>query len=369
MPAGLYLHVPFCLTKCSYCDFYSVTDTSLIAAFLKALQQEMAIFENSQSQFDTLYLGGGTPSLPAADEISDVINQVHRHFIFTADAEITLEANPDDVTPAKLRLGKKLGVNRLSLGVQSLDDKELQFLGRRHTAAQAQQAIILARQAGFDNLGIDLIYALPGQTATGWLATLQAVLKFEPEHLSCYQLTIGKNTPLGKRQARGEIEPLDEEQQRRFFLLTAAYLEDRGYRHYEISNFARGEQHIARHNSKYWQQVPYLGLGPAAHSFDGRVRRWNVSSLATYCRLLGEGRAPTAGEELLTDGQLHLENLCLGLRTKNGVALADLINSPLAQQALAGFCEAGLLKIEQDRVLPTRRGFLVADSLALMLSE
>ena len=321
------------------------------------------------SQFDTLYLGGGTPSLLAANEISDIFNQMDRHFILTADAEITLEANPDDVTPEKLRLWKELGVNRLSLGVQSLNDAELRFLGRRHTAAQARQAIILAREAGFDNLGVDLIYALPGQTEAGWLATLQAVLAFEPEHLSCYQLTIEKNTPLGKKQARGEIEPLDEEQQRSFFLLTAEYLEDRGYRHYEISNFARGERHISRHNTKYWQQVPYLGLGPAAHSFDGRVRRWNVSSVAAYCRLLGEGRAPTAGEELLTSSQRHLETLCLGLRTKNGVALADLTHFPQARQTLTSFCEAGLLKIEEDRARPTREGFLVADSLALMLSE
>ena len=292
-----------------------------------------------------------------------------RHFILTADAEITLEANPDDITPAKLRLWRELGVNRLSLGVQSLNEAELRFLGRRHTATQARQAIMLAREASFDNLGVDLIYALPGQTEADWLATLEAVLALEPEHLSCYQLTIGKNTPLGKKQARGEIEPLDEEQQRSFFLITAEYLEDRGYRHYEISNFARGERHISRHNTKYWQQVPYLGLGPAAHSFDGQARRWNVSAVAAYCRLLGEGRAPTGGEELLTSSQRHLENLCLGLRTKNGVALADLTNFPQARQTLTSFCEAGLLKIKGDRVRPTREGFLVADSLALLLSE
>ena len=174
---------------------------------------------------------------------------------------------------------------------------------------------------------------------------------------------------MGKKQAQGQIEPVGEEQQRAFFLLTAKYLEDRGYRHYEISNYARGERHISRHNSKYWQQVPYLGLGPAAHSFDGRMRRWNVTSVEEYCRLLGEGRAPIAGEELLTETQRRLEALCLGLRTRLGVALADLTPFPQANQTLAGFCQAGLLKVEQGRARPTREGFLVADSLALMLSE
>ena len=253
--------------------------------------------------------------------------------------------------------------------MQSLDEAELRFLGRRHSAVQARQALDLARQAGFDNLGVDLIYALPGQTETGWLATLEGVLAWQPEHLSCYQLTLEEHTPLGQSWVRGEFRPADEEQQRAFFLLTAEYLEARGYLHYEISNFARGESCLSRHNAKYWQQVPYLGLGPGAHSFDGRARRWNVPSVADYCRLLGEGRAPTAGEEHLTAAQRHLEILCLGLRTQLGVALADLSHFPQAAQTLAGCCQAGLLHVDQGRARPSREGFLVADSLALMLSE
>ena len=306
------------------------------------------------------------PSLLAADEINDIITKVHRNFFLTADVEITLEANPDDVNPEKLRLWKDLGVNRLSLGVQSLNDLELRLLGRRHNAVQARRAVKLAREAGFANLGVDLMYALPGQTEADWLATLEAVLDLAPEHLSCYQLTMEEHTPLGRKQARGEIEAVDEERQRSFFLLTSEYLEDRGYLHYEISNFSRGVDYFSRHNTKYWQQVPYLGLGPAAHSFDGQKRRWNVASVAAYCRLLGEGRAPIAGQEMLTPSQRHLETLCLGLRTKKGVNLADLTHFP---QALTNFCEAGLLKIEQGHARPTTEGFLVADSLALMLSE
>ncbi len=366
---GLYLHVPFCLTKCRYCDFYSSTDYSHVGAFITSLEQEMRLYCTCHPLFDTLYLGGGTPSLLAAPDLSNIFDKISKYFSLTADAEITLEANPDDVTAAKLRLWQELGVNRLSLGVQSLNDAELRFLGRRHTADQARQAMILARAAGFSNLSVDLIYALPGQTEAGWLTALQAVLEFEPEHLSCYQLTIEKNTPLGKKQALGEIEPMAEELQRSFFLRTAEFLRARGYRHYEISNFARGEHHIARHNTKYWQQVPYLGLGPAAHSFDGRARRWNVASVSEYCHLLGEGRAPVAGEEILTQTQCRLEALCLGLRTSQGVALAAFSHFPQARQTLANLCAAGLLTIEQDRARPTAEGFLVADSLALMLSD
>ncbi len=365
---GLYLHVPFCQSKCHYCDFYSLADQSLVHAWLQALKQEITLYLNRHALYDTLYLGGGTPSLLTTAHIQ-ILFSLLQVFRLTDDAEITLEANPDDVTPEKLRLWKELGVNRLSLGVQSLNEAELLFLGRRHTAAQALEALKWAREAGFDNLGVDLMYAQPGQTEAGWLATLKGALAWQPEHLSCYQLTIEANTPLGKKRAQGQIEPVSEEQQRAFFLLTAAYLEERGYLQYEISNYARGDRHISRHNSKYWRHVPYLGLGPAAHSFDGSIRRWNVSSVEEYCRLLGEGRAPKAGEELLTATQRRLEALCLGLRTRQGVALADLNHFPQANQVLEGFCQAGLLKIRQGRARPTREGFLVADSLALMLSE
>jgi oxygen-independent coproporphyrinogen-3 oxidase len=365
---GMYLHVPFCLTKCYYCDFYSIADQSLVRTWLQAMKKEITLYLNKFVPFETLYIGGGTPSLLTGSQIQILFSRLQA-FRITADAEITLEANPDDITPEKLRLWKALGVNRLSLGVQSLNDLELRFLGRRHTAAQAWQALNLAREAGFDNLSTDLIYGLPGQNTAGWIETLEAILAFGLEHLSCYQLTIEEHTLLGKKQAQGEFKPATEELQRTMFLLTAEYLEDRGYLHYEISNFSRGERYISRHNSKYWQQVPYLGLGPAAHSFDGRRRWWNVRSLEEYCRMLGEGRAVVAGEELLTETQQRLETLCLGLRTRQGVALADLDHFSQARHVLEGYCQAGLLEVSRGRARPTREGFLVADSLALMLSE
>ncbi len=303
MRPGLYLHIPFCQTKCPYCDFYSITNKSLMPSWLEALEQEINLCQNAAelSRFDSVYLGGGTPSLLSAKELTGIVTPIQQHFMLTATAEITLEANPDDVTPEKLRLWKEFGVNRLSLGVQSIKRSGARFLGRRHDAAQARHALILAREAGFDNLGVDLMYALPRQTEAGWQATLEGVLAWQPEHLSCYQLTIEANTPLGEKRAQGQLKPVAEEQQRAFFLLTSEFLEARGYLHYEISNFARGKHNISRHNTKYWQHVPYLGLGPAAHSFDGRVDAGITGPWSEYCRVLAEGRAPIAGEELFTE--------------------------------------------------------------------
>ncbi|HAY21469.1 MAG TPA: coproporphyrinogen III oxidase [Desulfobacterales bacterium] len=391
---GLYLHVPFCKTKCPYCDFYSITDDSLVFAWLQALEKEIDLLNRKSvrcrsragtnilpavgpghdarafgcSRFDTFYLGGGTPSCLGQDEISAVFDLIRQGFVFTKDAEITLEANPDDVTADRLHLWGRLGVNRLSLGVQSLLDAELRFLSRRHDALQARQALSLAREAGFENLGVDLMYGLPGQTKDNWLATLDGILVFQPEHLSCYQLTIEENTPLAAKRAQGLIKPLPEEQQRDFFLLTSQYLEEQGYLHYEVSNFARNEPCISRHNSKYWRHSPYLGLGPAAHSFDGRLRFWNYRSVAEYCQALAAGKPPVDGREELTVEQRRLEAIYLGLRTKNG-ALLTFFTSLEAEAALSGLCRAGLVRVYQGRVLPTRQGFLVADSLALLLSS
>ena len=242
---GLYVHVPFCQTKCPYCDFYSVTDESLISAYLTALDTEARLYREQFPAFDTLFLGGGTPSWLGSAHLAGLMKNLRRHFAFAPDSEITLEANPDDITSEKLRLFRDLGINRLSLGVQSFDEAELRFLGRRHTARQTLAAIDLIRAAGFTNLGLDLMYGLPGQTLDAWLKTLETALSFTPEHLSCYQLTIeagetpALRTPLARRVARGEISLPDEETQREFFLLTANFLTARGYLHYEISNFAR----------------------------------------------------------------------------------------------------------------------------------
>jgi putative oxygen-independent coproporphyrinogen III oxidase len=365
--AGLYVHVPFCQGKCPYCDFASGTDLSRIPAWLAALAIEMALYRDLALHFDTLYFGGGTPSLLATSDLAALLEGLFGHFALAEETEITLEANPDDLTPQVLRNYRDLGVNRLSLGVQSLDDRELAFLGRRHDAAQALAALAGARDAGFAALGVDLIYGLPGQSLDAWRRTLEKILDFSPEHLSCYQLTLAEGTPLARRQAAGQFQALGEEEQRGFFLFTSQFLEDRGYNHYEISNFARGPQNRSRHNSRYWDHSPYLGLGPAAHSFvDGR-RWWNHRSVADYCRALTAGQAPVAGQEELTGDQRRLEAVFLGMRTQNGIPLALVQHTPEEEAAVREVVRAGLAEIKGDRLTPTREGLVVADRLPLWL--
>ncbi|MDP2046925.1 MAG: radical SAM family heme chaperone HemW, partial [Deltaproteobacteria bacterium] len=377
-------HVPFCKTKCPYCDFYSVTDETLISAYLGTLDTEARLYRDQFPVFDSLFLGGGTPSFLDAAQLGALVASLRRYFTFAAGSEITLEANPDDITTEKLRLFRDLGIHRLSLGVQSFDEAELRFLGRRHTAGQTLAAIDLIRAAGFTNLGLDLMYGLPGQTPGAWLKTLETALGFNPEHLSCYQLTITAGetpaphetpalwTPMARRVARGEISLPDEETQREFFLLTANFLTGRGYLHYEISNFARqGTQagslchYLCRHNLKYWTRTPYLGLGPGAHSFDSRRRWWNVSSVKEYCSSLNAGRPPVAEAETLTPEQIRLETLALGFRTREGVSLATIREHPNGDAKVAALTQAGLVRVDRGRVMATLDGLVVADRLPL----
>jgi putative oxygen-independent coproporphyrinogen III oxidase len=394
--SGLYIHIPFCQSKCPYCDFYSITTPELISVYLEALEKEAQLYSaqipaNSGTgvsprpapakacgcinipfaSFDSLYLGGGTPSLLDGTQLSALVQCLRRHFDFAPDTEFTLEANPDDVTTEKLRLWRELGINRLSLGAQSFDEEELRFLQRRHTARQTRAAIEKIRAAGFANLGMDLIYGLPGQSLDAWIKSLERAISFTPEHLSCYQLTIEAGetpllpTPLARRLDRGEFRLPEEEAQREFFLFTHQFLEDRGYIHYEISNFARGEEFLCRHNRKYWNHTPYLGLGPAAHSFrDGR-RWWNFSSVDQYAAALEAGRAPVAGSESLTPEQLRLEALYLGFRTREGIALEVIQPHPRWQILLSELEQSGLVSLADGRVAATAQGLVMADRLPL----
>jgi putative oxygen-independent coproporphyrinogen III oxidase len=367
--AGLYIHVPFCRGKCPYCDFASGTDLALVADWLRALKQEMGFYRDFAPRFDTLYLGGGTPSLLSANELADLLAGLQGHFAFSPDTEITLEANPDDLNPQVLKGYRELGINRLSVGVQSFDDRELAFLGRRHDVSQARRVLDWAREAGFANLGIDLMCGLPGQTVDGWTRNLETAVGFLPEHLSCYQLTVEAATPMGRRQAKGQFQSLPEEMEREFFLFTSRFLEGQGYLHYEISNFARGRENRSSHNSKYWNHTPYLGLGPAAHSYKDGRRWWNHRSLKDYCQFLSAGEAPVTGEEVLTPEQTRLETLYLGLRTRDGVTLALMEDVRQGKILLQEIVKAGLAEVRGDRFIPTREGLVVADRLALGFME
>jgi len=366
---GLYVHVPFCRTKCPYCDFYSLTSLSRVPEWREALLREILLYKNRCCTFDSLYLGGGTPSVLGTRDLEKLFESLFRYFGFSPYAEITIEANPDDVTREKLDLLKSIGVTRISLGVQSFDPGELGYLGRRHTALQTEQALDRIRESGFAGLSMDLIYGLPGQRLSDWMRTLTRALDFRPEHLSCYQLTIHDETPLGGMLAEGRIRPVGEEKERSFFLRTAKFLDERDYIHYEISNFARDEANIARHNSKYWHGVSYLGLGPAAHSLWDGVRWWNVRCVTTYCERLAVGRLPIADSERLSEEQKRLESLCLGLRTREGIDLSLVRRQPGVDKILTRLQAENLAEVSRDRLIPTRNGFAVADSLPLLFLE
>jgi putative oxygen-independent coproporphyrinogen III oxidase len=370
---GLYVHIPFCKTKCPYCDFYSVADSSLVSSYLVALDVEARLYREQFTSFDSLFLGGGTPSWLGEAHLVELMENLRRHFAFAPDSEVTIEANPDDITAEKLRLFRDLGINRLSLGCQSFDEAELRFLGRRHSAGQTKVAIELIRAAGFTNMAMDLIYGLPGQTVAAWHHTLETALRFNPEHLSCYQLTLADDTHMGRKAAAGKLVPLDDEAQREFFLFTDQFLTQQGYLHYEVANFAQeGPQArglCCRHNQKYWTHVPYLGLGPAAHSFNGKRRWWNFSSVERYCASLSEGGPPVAGQEILTVEQIRLETLYLGFRTQEGVPLSIIREHPKGEVILAELEKAGLVRMHDGRVTATASGLVVADSLPLRFVE
>ena len=370
--AGLYIHVPFCLSKCPYCDFYSETSLSAIPDFLKGLFKEMERDHDLLGRFDTVYIGGGTPSLLTPQQLERILMSVQKNFRLTSDAEITIEVNPADLNLSFLRSLRGMGIRRINLGVQSFDERVLRFLGRRHTVDQAFSAIEASRKAGFDPMGLDLIYGVPMQGMDSWLNTLERALTFLPEHLSCYQLTMEAKTPLGRRYEKGEFFMPGEETQYQFFMRTSQFLEEAGYLHYEISNFAKGIEHLSRHNQKYWDHSPYLGLGPSAHSFFDDQRWWNYSSLDPYLDQIHQGRLPVEEKETLTLDQLRLETLYLGLRTKRGVDLenfkyrfaCDLLMEK--KHLLETLEEEGFLTIRDGSIAPTRKGFAVADSLSLI---
>jgi oxygen-independent coproporphyrinogen-3 oxidase len=254
----------------------------------------------------------------------------------------------------------------LSIGIQSFDDEELRFLKRRHTANGAVKALDLLCSSGFSNVGIDLMYGLPGQTLESWVTTLQKALTFHPTHLSCYQLTIEKTTPFGKMLDNGSLQSCAEEQGRKFFLTTSKFLEENGFIHYEISNFARENGFRSRHNCKYWKHVQYLGLGPGAHSFQNGVRWWNFRSIEEYCNNLQKGLRPVGGSETLTSEQMHLEKLFLGFRTRDGVALKDAFPESPPNGLLERIIKSRLVSFHGNRLIPTKKGFLMADRLPLL---
>jgi len=323
MKAGLYIHIPFCVKKCAYCDFYSTTtEPSKIEKFLNAAENEVELYAQhpvfAQIKFRTLYIGGGTPSLLSAQQIDKLFQKVLSRFHFAKDFEFTIESNPETISFSKLKEYRSVGINRLSIGVQSFSDSELQTLGRIHNSDQAKKCIEWASQAGCDNINLDLIFAIPGQTLNDWQDNLEQAIQLKPKHLSIYCLTIESGTPLERQILSGKLKKVNEETEREMYLWSIDVLSTAGYQHYEISNFAlTGFE--CKHNLMYWDGSPYLGIGPSAHSYWNGHRQWNVGSLEQYLKLLKSNIKPVAGQEQLSQDQKILEFLYLNLRTIHGI--------------------------------------------------
>jgi oxygen-independent coproporphyrinogen-3 oxidase len=372
---GIYIHIPFCVKKCSYCDFYSITDLSPKISFLTSLKKEMQLAGQIPLTFDTIYIGGGTPSVLGADNIGQSIAAAHRYFNIKPDAETTLEANPRTVTLDDLREYRNAGINRLNIGVQSFQNENLQFLGRIHSGNDALLSVEWARQAGFENIGLDLIYGLPGQGKQNWLSDLNWAVKIQPEHLSCYMLTRESGTPLDRDMKSGRIHPPAEETVRELFDTSIDFLTTRGFAHYEISNFARMtgagfEPMMSRHNWKYWSFAPYVGLGPSAHSYLEPERYWNHRSIEKYLQDIREGKLPVAGKEKITREQMIMEAIYLGFRTTRGIDL-DVFKSKFRLNFVQFFGETiaeleteNMLRIDERRCYLTRKGLPLLDSIA-----
>lgn len=378
--AGMYIHIPFCVQKCPYCDFYSITDMSLIPQFLNALLLEMERDRHTHLMFDTIYIGGGTPSILDGQDIDLILKTVHRLFKINPHPEITVEVNPGTVDLDKLNQYKLAGVNRLNIGVQSFNNKDLQFLGRIHSDHQADLVIHLAREAGFENIGFDLIYGLPYQIRDSWLKQLQAAIDFKPEHLSCYMLTYEKDTVMWKKMINKSFRPLPDKQGGELFKTTIEFLSNNGYTQYEISNFAKSSSNIlrenmSRHNQKYWRSAPYLGFGPSAHSFIRPKRFWNVGSVKRYIDLLNNDTPAVEKEEMLTTEQMMTESIYLGLRKTKGIDIDtyernfNISFTHQFQEVLNGLKIEMLIQVDEHRCKLTRKGMLFLDSIVLMFAD
>ena len=369
--AGLYVHIPFCSAVCPYCDFAVRTGSAAQrAALVPLLRAEAALWDTWERPFDTIYLGGGTPSLLDPGQLDQVLAAVRSGLPVRPDARLFLEANPEDVTPERIGGWLALGVSFLSLGVQSFHDGELRALGRRHDGREARRAVEACLEGGFETVSVDLMFGLPDQDLAAWSGNLEVLLGLGPQHVSCYQLTIHESTAYGRRRARGRLVEMPEDAQAELFAYTHAYLADAGWTAYEVSNFARAPRHRSRHNLKYWRHAPYLGLGPSAHSFDGARRWWSHRALDDWAGRIARGeRAIEAGESL--DGEaLALEALMLGLRTAEGIDLGRYrlrygVDLPgLNRRLIATLVAEGLVRCDGGALRATRHGLAVADGLA-----
>lgn len=373
--AGIYVHIPFCKQACHYCNFHFSTSTKLKNGFLEALLNETSIQKNflADEVVETVYFGGGTPSLLLAEEIREILASIYTNYLVAPDAEISLEANPDDILPQKLIAWKEAGINRLSIGVQSFFDTDLHWMNRAHNSVQAERSIQMAYEGGFDNLSIDLIFGTPTLSDENWRCNVEKAIGLQIKHLSCYSLTVEPKTPLEILIRKKKVVPTNSEDQARQFLLLMEWLMNAGYEQYEISNYSLPGMR-SRHNSSYWQGKKYLGLGPSAHSFNGKSRQWNVSNNALYIQSLRQNVVPFE-IEILTSAQKLNEWIMTSLRTSEGLQLdASLLNTrikeidpgiiELIKMKSENYQQQNLLFTAKNALILTNEGKLYADGIA-----
>jgi oxygen-independent coproporphyrinogen-3 oxidase len=368
--AGIYLHIPFCRQACYYCDFHFSTNTEIRNELLVAMTREIELRKEylKGDPIQTIYFGGGTPSLLSGDELRKLLNPIYSLLEVNNEAEITLEANPDDLTPDSLLAFRQAGINRLSIGIQSFKDHILKFLNRAHDAKAAIDCVKHAREAGFTNISIDLIYAIPGQDEKEWLSNIQQAILLAPEHLSAYSLTIEEKTAFGRWASGGRLKAVDDDSSAGQLDVLINELESAGYEHYEISNFCK-PGYYSKHNSSYWKGQPYLGIGPSAHSYNLLTRQFNVSNNHQYVRALREDKIPFEREVLSEQDHVN-EYLLTTLRTRWGTDLQKLkqeyhydiqITHP---EFINDLLKNGLAVIEQNYLKLTRKGRLLADKIS-----
>lgn len=368
--AGIYLHIPFCKQACYYCDFHFSTSLANKPAFVEALQKEIALTKDylQGEKIKTIYFGGGTPSLLSSDELKRILDTLMKYHEVEPDAEITLEANPDDLNLKKISDLASSPVNRLSIGIQSFRDEDLKLMNRAHNAGQADYSVKAAQDKGFENITIDLIYSIPGLSMSDWKENLRKAFELSVPHISAYSLTIEPRTVFGNYAKRGLLKPMEQEQSSEQYLLMLEQMRLNGFEQYEVSNFCK-PGFESKHNSSYWHGEKYLGLGPSAHSFDGNSRQWNISNNSVYLKSLAEGKLPFEREELSNNTRLN-EYLMTGLRTKKGIDLFRIQTefgfdmradySDLIQELLSD----NKIQLNQNILWLTDSGMLMADRIA-----
>lgn len=367
--AGIYLHIPFCKTRCIYCDFYSTTRSELKTRYVRALCSELEMRKEylKEERVETIYFGGGTPSQLEEGDFRQLFETIQKCYGMESCHEITLEANPDDLSKEYLQMLSTLPFNRLSMGIQTFDDATLKLLKRRHDARTAIEAVDRCRQAGFSNISIDLIYGLPGETKERWENDLRQAIDLNVEHISAYHLIYEEDTPIYKMLKQHQVSEVDEDSSLEFFTLLIERLQKAGFEHYEISNFCRPGKH-SRHNTSYWQGIPYLGCGPSAHSFDGMTREWNVSSIDQYIKGIEENRR-TFEIEYLDQATRYNEFIITTIRTVWGTPIEKLKQTfgnelwEYCRKMAAPYLENGKLEEHDGALRLTREGIFISDSI------